>query len=87
MSDMKMSATLVAADNSSKRLRSCQPPIGLIICDEGHRLKSKDNKTTKMFESLQTRRRISKIIFTAGADIQFSRVLRCRMILESTGPW
>lgn len=61
MSNIKISATLITADDSSKRLRSCQPPIGLIICDEGHRLKSKDNKTTKMFESLQTRRRISKV--------------------------
>lgn len=43
----------------SKRLASCQPPIGLIVCDEGHRLKSKDNKTTKMFDVLSTPRRIS----------------------------
>lgn len=43
----------------SKQLSSCQPPIGLIVCDEGHRLKSKDNKTTKMFDVLQTSRRIS----------------------------
>ena len=43
-----------------KHLVTCQPPIDLIICDEGHRLKSKDNKTTKMFEALRTQRRISK---------------------------
>jgi len=43
----------------SKHLASCQPPIDLIVCDEGHRLKSKDNKTTKMFEALRTNRRIS----------------------------
>ncbi|KAK4685820.1 hypothetical protein P7C73_g4319, partial [Tremellales sp. Uapishka_1] len=41
-----------------KELAHCQPPIELIVCDEGHRLKSKDNKTTKMFEALRTRRRI-----------------------------
>ncbi|PWN42131.1 hypothetical protein IE81DRAFT_143270 [Ceraceosorus guamensis] len=39
-------------------LASAQPPIGLIVCDEGHRLKSKDAKTTKMFEALSTPRRI-----------------------------
>ncbi|KAF9515524.1 hypothetical protein BS47DRAFT_1293769 [Hydnum rufescens UP504] len=39
-------------------LRYCRPPIGLIICDEGHRLKSADSKTTKMFEVLAVPRRI-----------------------------
>lgn len=39
-------------------IKTCVPPIGLVICDEGHRLKSKDNKTTKMFDQLSTRRRI-----------------------------
>ncbi|ORY20670.1 SNF2 family N-terminal domain-domain-containing protein, partial [Naematelia encephala] len=44
----------------AKSLASCQPPIDLIICDEGHRLKSnkKDNKTTRMFDALRTQRRI-----------------------------
>lgn len=74
-------------------LRSCVPPIGLIICDEGpflsscaptrrpsemtgsnlidmalysgfllagHRLKSKDAKTSKMFDQLNTKRRASQ---------------------------
>ncbi|AFR93921.2 DNA repair and recombination protein RAD54B [Cryptococcus neoformans C23] len=41
-----------------KELASCIPPIDLIVCDEGHRLKSKDNKTTKMFDMLKTQRRI-----------------------------
>ncbi|KAK8865771.1 hypothetical protein IAR55_000918 [Kwoniella newhampshirensis] len=41
-----------------KQLASCVPAIDLIVCDEGHRLKSKDNKTTKMFEKLRTQRRI-----------------------------
>ncbi|WVN85841.1 uncharacterized protein L203_100993 [Cryptococcus depauperatus CBS 7841] len=41
-----------------KELASCVPPIDLIVCDEGHRLKSKDNKTTKMFDALKTQRRI-----------------------------
>ncbi|KAJ9125219.1 hypothetical protein QFC22_000173 [Naganishia vaughanmartiniae] len=39
-------------------IKTCSPPIGLVICDEGHRLKSKDNKTTKMFDQLGTKRRI-----------------------------
>ncbi|KLT45271.1 hypothetical protein CC85DRAFT_325788 [Cutaneotrichosporon oleaginosum] len=41
-----------------KVLKSCVPPIGLVVCDEGHRLKSKDNKTTKMFDRLSCTRRI-----------------------------
>ncbi|CAO1613123.1 unnamed protein product [Parajaminaea phylloscopi] len=48
-----------------EKLRSCidilgtaQPPVGLIVCDEGHRLKSKDAKTTKMFDQLKTDRRL-----------------------------
>ncbi|KAG9010829.1 helicase [Tulasnella sp. JGI-2019a] len=47
-------------------LRSCQPPIGLIICDEGHRLKSANNKTSKMFDVLSTNRRI----ILSGTPIQ-----------------
>lgn len=43
----------------SNQLKTCQPPVGLIVCDEGHRLKSKDSKTTKMFDELNTGRRIS----------------------------
>ncbi|EPQ57554.1 hypothetical protein GLOTRDRAFT_127906 [Gloeophyllum trabeum ATCC 11539] len=39
-------------------LAYCHPPIGLIICDEGHRLKSSENKTSKMFQALKTPRRI-----------------------------
>ncbi|TFK54023.1 hypothetical protein OE88DRAFT_1654480 [Heliocybe sulcata] len=39
-------------------LTYCQPPIGLVICDEGHRLKSSDNKTSKMFQALKTPRRV-----------------------------
>ncbi|KAL5523808.1 hypothetical protein ACEPAG_7981 [Sanghuangporus baumii] len=56
-----------------ERLRSviselsyCIPPIGLIICDEGHRLKSANNKTSKMFEILKTPRRI----ILSGTPIQ-----------------
>ena len=48
-----------------ERLRSCakqlaqaHPPVGLVVCDEGHRLKSKDTKTTKSLDSFQTRRRV-----------------------------
>lgn len=39
-------------------LAYCNPPIGLIICDEGHRLKSANNKTSTMFKALRTPRRI-----------------------------
>ncbi|KAG8905609.1 helicase, partial [Tulasnella sp. 417] len=51
----------VAAD-----LKYCHPPIGLIICDEGHRLKSATTKTTKMFEHLTTKRRV----ILSGTPIQ-----------------
>ncbi|KAH7920920.1 hypothetical protein BV22DRAFT_1020349 [Leucogyrophana mollusca] len=47
-------------------LAYCQPPIGLIICDEGHRLKSASNKTSTMFEALRTPRRI----ILSGTPIQ-----------------
>lgn len=43
---------------SRRKLADCVPSIDLIICDEGQRLKSKDNKTTKMFDELRTVRRI-----------------------------
>ncbi|WFC99495.1 helicase [Malassezia yamatoensis] len=42
----------------AKQLANAHPPIGLVVCDEGHRLKSKDTKTTKCFDAFQTRRRI-----------------------------
>ncbi|KAI6044689.1 P-loop containing nucleoside triphosphate hydrolase protein [Pisolithus marmoratus] len=42
------------------------PPIGLIICDEGHRLKSANNKTSTMFKALRTPRRI----ILSGTPIQ-----------------
>jgi DNA repair and recombination protein RAD54B len=47
-------------------LKDAQPPIDLIVCDEGHRLKSKDAKTTKMFEALSTPRRV----ILSGTPIQ-----------------
>ncbi|KAG9018091.1 helicase [Tulasnella sp. 427] len=47
-------------------LKYCQPPIGLVICDEGHRLKSASTKTTKMFEHLATKRRV----ILSGTPIQ-----------------
>ncbi|GJE96776.1 DEAD/DEAH box helicase [Phanerochaete sordida] len=47
-------------------LKYCIPPIGLIICDEGHRLKSASNKTSTMFEALTTPRRI----ILSGTPIQ-----------------
>ncbi|WFD43583.1 helicase [Malassezia psittaci] len=42
----------------AKQLANAHPPIGLVVCDEGHRLKSKDTKTTKCFDAFHTRRRI-----------------------------
>ncbi|KAF9222619.1 hypothetical protein BS17DRAFT_802837 [Gyrodon lividus] len=47
-------------------LAYCNPPIGLIICDEGHRLKSANNKTSTMFKALRTPRRI----ILSGTPIQ-----------------
>ncbi|KII92162.1 hypothetical protein PLICRDRAFT_50591 [Plicaturopsis crispa FD-325 SS-3] len=47
-------------------LAYCQPPIGLIICDEGHRLKSANNKTSAMFKALRTPRRV----ILSGTPIQ-----------------
>ncbi|EIW82890.1 hypothetical protein CONPUDRAFT_101343 [Coniophora puteana RWD-64-598 SS2] len=47
-------------------LAYCSPPIGLIVCDEGHRLKSSSNKTSTMFKSLRTPRRI----ILSGTPIQ-----------------
>ncbi|KAI0305632.1 P-loop containing nucleoside triphosphate hydrolase protein [Multifurca ochricompacta] len=44
----------------------CNPPIGLIIADEGHRLKSASNKTSSMFVVLKTPRRI----ILSGTPIQ-----------------
>ncbi|KAN0134016.1 P-loop containing nucleoside triphosphate hydrolase protein [Lactarius tabidus] len=44
----------------------CNPPIGLIIADEGHRLKSVNNKTSTMFGVLKTPRRI----ILSGTPIQ-----------------
>ncbi|KAJ7124910.1 SNF2 family N-terminal domain-containing protein [Mycena epipterygia] len=48
------------------QLAFCVPPIGLIVCDEGHRLKSANNKTTTMFDALRTARRI----ILSGTPIQ-----------------
>ncbi|TIA90542.1 hypothetical protein E3P99_01542 [Wallemia hederae] len=46
-------------------LKFCQPQIGLIVCDEGHRLKA-SNKTSQVFEAFPTRRRI----ILSGTPIQ-----------------
>lgn len=48
------------------QLKNARPPVDLIVCDEGHRLKSRDAKTTKMFEALATKRRI----ILSGTPIQ-----------------
>ncbi|PLW41264.1 hypothetical protein PCANC_06822 [Puccinia coronata f. sp. avenae] len=42
----------------SKEVNSLHPPIGLIIADEGHRLKSTEAKTTQALRSLKTKRRV-----------------------------
>ncbi|TIB04151.1 hypothetical protein E3P94_00642 [Wallemia ichthyophaga] len=46
-------------------LKFCQPQIGLIVCDEGHRLKA-SNKTSQVFEAFPTRRRV----ILSGTPIQ-----------------
>nr|XP_019014878.1 uncharacterized protein I206_00965 [Kwoniella pini CBS 10737]OCF53659.1 hypothetical protein I206_00965 [Kwoniella pini CBS 10737] len=52
--------------SNSKDLVSCIPPIGLVVCDEGQRLKTKDNKTTQALNLLKTERRI----ILSGTPIQ-----------------
>ena len=44
--------------NCAKELARAHASIGLIVCDEGHRLKSKDAKTTKCFDLFPTKRRV-----------------------------
>ncbi|TEB37551.1 hypothetical protein FA13DRAFT_1726666 [Coprinellus micaceus] len=48
------------------KIATAVPPIDLIVCDEGHRLKSANNKTTTMFQSLRSKRRI----ILSGTPIQ-----------------
>ena len=43
-----------------------RPPISLIVCDEGHRLKGGRSKTVEMFSALKTPRRI----ILSGTPIQ-----------------
>ncbi|KAK2467800.1 hypothetical protein APHAL10511_000095 [Amanita phalloides] len=50
----------------TKYLSVCIPPVDLIICDEGHRLKSSSNKTRGAFEVFRTQRRI----ILSGTPIQ-----------------
>ncbi|KAG8869071.1 helicase [Serendipita sp. 405] len=47
-------------------LAYCNPPIGLVVCDEGHRLKSSSSKTSKMFQALRTPKRV----ILSGTPIQ-----------------
>ncbi|KAI8453075.1 SNF2 family N-terminal domain-containing protein [Phakopsora pachyrhizi] len=42
----------------AKEINSAYPPVGLIIADEGHRLKSVEAKTTKALRTLKTQRRV-----------------------------
>ncbi|KAJ7048171.1 P-loop containing nucleoside triphosphate hydrolase protein [Mycena amicta] len=53
-------------DKNAVRTFLNAPPIGLIVCDEGHRLKSANSKTTTMFDALRTPRRI----LLSGTPIQ-----------------
>ncbi|GAA95684.1 glycoside hydrolase family 47 protein [Mixia osmundae IAM 14324] len=39
-------------------LEKCSPPIGVIICDEGHRLKSAGAKTTQALRALSAEKRV-----------------------------
>ncbi|KAF6760030.1 RAD54B protein [Ephemerocybe angulata] len=48
------------------KISTAVPQVDLIVCDEGHRLKSANNKTTTMFQSLRTRRRV----ILSGTPIQ-----------------
>ncbi|POY76237.1 DNA repair and recombination protein RAD54 [Rhodotorula taiwanensis] len=47
-------------------LKAAQPPIGLVICDEGHRLKSEKTKTSQALQSLSCMRRV----ILSGTPIQ-----------------
>jgi len=47
-------------------LTSIPPSIGLIVCDEGHRLKSSKSKTNTVFQALHTPRRV----ILSGTPIQ-----------------
>jgi hypothetical protein len=77
---------------TSKRLAQATPAIDLIVCDEGHRLKSANTKTTRMFDALKTQRRISEYyrrlsIRSLLITRQSSRERRCRMTSASIGRW
>ncbi|KAJ1033828.1 hypothetical protein NDA16_000038 [Ustilago loliicola] len=50
-----------------KIVKHAQPPVDLIVCDEGHRLKSKEAKTTMMFDELDFCKRR---IILSGTPIQ-----------------
>ncbi|GAA5946252.1 hypothetical protein JCM3765_000170 [Sporobolomyces pararoseus] len=52
--------------SSIDHVKYAQPPIGLIICDEGHRLKSANTKTAKAIASLSCLRRV----ILSGTPIQ-----------------
>ncbi|GAA5872054.1 hypothetical protein JCM3774_006594 [Rhodotorula dairenensis] len=47
-------------------LKAAQPPVGLVICDEGHRLKSDKTKTSQALQSLSCMRRV----ILSGTPIQ-----------------
>ena len=44
----------------------CKAPIGIVFCDEGHRLKNSENQTDAALNKLQTQRRI----LLSGTPIQ-----------------
>ncbi|GAA6059706.1 hypothetical protein JCM10212_000234 [Sporobolomyces blumeae] len=47
-------------------VKYAQPPVGLIICDEGHRLKSASSQLTKALQTLSCQRRV----ILSGTPIQ-----------------
>ena len=47
-------------------IKKAQPPVGLVVCDEGHRLKTAGNKTTQALNVFNTTRRI----ILSGTPIQ-----------------
>ncbi|SNX85325.1 related to RAD54 - DNA-dependent ATPase of the Snf2p family [Melanopsichium pennsylvanicum] len=47
-------------------VKTAQPPIDLLVCDEGHRLKNAEAKTTQMFNELSVQRKI----ILSGTPIQ-----------------
>jgi hypothetical protein len=92
VSQLRFTLLRFVADIDRKRLAQATPAIDLIVCDEGHRLKSANTKTTRMFDALKTQRRISECIAELWVRLvlitrQSSRGRRCRTTSASIGRW